>query len=193
MDEVRRALVLAPTPAASPVERLARRWSAVLAPLYELDGEVYVVLTRRSWNLRTHTGEVSFPGGGADPEDLSLWHTACREAHEEIGLEPEAVERIGELDHLSTITSGSVIIPYVGALQGQPALTPNPNEVDAILYVALSELLTEGVHHEERWGVPRVDHGIHFFLVPGDTIWGATGAMLFNLLRWLVPELERRG
>ena len=91
------------------------RESAVLAPLYELDGELHVVLTRRTWDLRSHQGEVSFPGGRKDDEDPDLWTTARREAHEEIGLAPDLVERIGELDHLSTITSQSFIVPYVGA------------------------------------------------------------------------------
>jgi 8-oxo-dGTP pyrophosphatase MutT (NUDIX family) len=71
------------------------RAAAVLAPLYEHDGELFVVLTRRTWELRSHSGEVSFPGGRQDDGDQHLWHTALREAHEEIALDPAGVSASG--------------------------------------------------------------------------------------------------
>src|SRR5690606_36354253 len=80
------------------------RASAVLAPLYEHEGELYVILTRRTWALRSHSGEVSFPGGRHDDGDPDLWETALRESREEIGLDTSVAERIGELDHLATVT-----------------------------------------------------------------------------------------
>ena len=158
------------------------RASAVLAPLYEENGEAVVVLTRRAQTLRTHRGEMSFPGGGSDPGDVDLWATASREAFEEIGLDRASVTRIGELDHLQTVTSRSFIVPYIGVLDGRPELVANPAEVELVVPVPLRELLTDGVYHEERWGLPPLDHPIHFFDVVGDTIWGATGAMLVNFL-----------
>jgi 8-oxo-dGTP pyrophosphatase MutT (NUDIX family) len=153
----------------------------VLAPLYELDGEVHVVLTRRAQHLRSHRGEVSFPGGGQEPGE-DLLDTALREACEETGLDRSAVEIIGELDHLQTVTSRSFIVPFVGVLPGRPALEPNPAEVELILHVPLDELLLDGVYREERWGLPPLDRPIYFFEVVGDTIWGATAHMLRNLL-----------
>lgn len=153
----------------------------MLAPVYEEDGQVKVVLTRRAQHLRSHRGEVSFPGGGQDPgEDLLT--TACREAHEEVGLDPAQVEIIGELDHLATVMSRSFIVPFVGALRGRPDLVPSPAEVELILHVALDDLLADGVYHEERWGLPPMDRPLVFFEIEGDTIWGATGTMLRNLL-----------
>ncbi len=128
----------------------AARASAVLAPFYELDGELYTVLTRRSWQLRSHTGEVSFPGGGQDDGE-SLREAALREAYEEIGLDPASVEIIGELDHLMTISSRSFIVPFVGLLARVPVLEPNPSEVDAVLHVPVRELLLDEVYREERW------------------------------------------
>jgi 8-oxo-dGTP pyrophosphatase MutT (NUDIX family) len=187
LDQIRRALALGPPPARSPMEGIAHA-SAVLAPLYEDDGEVWVVLTRRSWHLRSHRGEVSFPGGRQEPEE-TLWEAALREAWEEIDLDRSSVERIGELDHLSTVTSRSFIVPFVGVLPGRPQLTPNEHEVDAILHVPLSELLEPDVYRQERWSWgDGVDRPIHFFELVGDTIWGATGSMLVDLLGRVTAE-----
>jgi len=172
------------------------RPSAVLAPFYDLDGELYTVLTRRSWDLRSHTGEVSFPGGGQD-EGETLVEAALREADEEIGLDPSTVEVLGELDHLMTVSSRSFIVPFVALLPDVPVLHPNPREVDAILHVPVRELLLDEVYREERWrfavpppwvppdlvqtGEP-TERSIFFFELVGDTVWGATAAMLRHLL-----------
>lgn len=179
--DVRRALEAAPAPRLSPLEGTPTRASAVLAPVYEEGGEAWVVLTRRAQHLRSHRGEVSFPGGGREGEE-SLAATALRESREEVGLDPASVELVGELDHLETVMGRSWIVPYVGVLPGRPRLRPNPAEVELILHVPLAELLADGVCREERWGVPPRDRPMWFFEVVGDTIWGATARMLVNLL-----------
>jgi 8-oxo-dGTP pyrophosphatase MutT (NUDIX family) len=172
-------------------ERSARP-SAVLAACYEDDRETYVVLTRRARDLRAHRGEVSFPGGAVDPGER-LEAAAVREAHEEIGLDPASVEVLGELDHLTTITSRSFIVPFVAVLDGRPELVANPAEVDLVLRVPLAELLRDDVFHEEWWRHDRfgtlIDHPIFFFELAGDTVWGATAAMLRQFLA-LALELE---
>ena len=172
------------------------RASAVLAPFYDLDGELYTILTRRSWDLRSHTGEVSFPGGAQDPGE-SLVDAALREAFEEIGLDRAGVEVLGELDHLMTVTSRSFIVPFVAVLPDVPVLEPNPSEVDAVLHVPVRELLLDEVYREELWRfatappwVPPdlvatdepTERSIFFFELVGDTVWGATAAMLRHLL-----------
>jgi 8-oxo-dGTP pyrophosphatase MutT (NUDIX family) len=164
--------------------RPGTRRSAVLAALFERDGDTWVVCTRRSWELRTHRGEVSFPGGGEEAADGGdLMATALREAHEEVGLDPTAVEVLGELDHLTTVSSDRFIVPFVGVLAAPPeGLVAQPTEVEQIIEVRLAELLEPEVFHEERWWSLEVDHPIVFFDVEGDTIWGATGAMLHQLL-----------
>ncbi len=155
--------------------------SAVLVPLYEGADGLEVVLTRRDWNLRTHRGEVSFPGGRADPgEDLTT--TALREALEEVALDPARVEPLGELDHLTTVTRRAYIVPVVGLLAGRPDLHPNDGEVDAVLHVPLAELLRPEVFREERWGDEVNGRPVYFFELVGDTVWGATAAMLRQLL-----------
>lgn len=185
-------------------QRLPRP-SAVLAPLYDVrpgggtagtdgahgDGGAFVVLTRRTWGLRTHQGEVSFPGGRVEPGESPV-DGARREAHEEIGLDPAAVEIIGELDHLATVSSESFIVPYVGVLPERPETVPSPVEVEAVLHVPLAELLDPAVFREEVWTFPGgVDRPITFFELVGDTVWGATAALLRQLLGIVTGTLGR--
>ena len=161
----------------------ATRRSAVLVPLYETDDGVHVVLTRRSPRMRTHTHEVAFPGGAAEPVDPDLWHTALREAEEEIALDRGLPRPIGELDRLVTVTSASMVQPYVAALPHRPSLVPDPREVESILHVSLAELMSAEAWREELWrwndAPPRP---ITFFELVGDTVWGATASMIRQLL-----------
>ena len=159
-----------------------KRHSAVLIALYS-DPEPTVVLTRRTQQMRAHSGEVSFPGGGQDPGE-SLWDTACREAREEIQLDTTLARRIGELDHLTTVSSQARIVPYVARLSQPPSMTANPDEVDEIVLVSLSELLLPEVYREERWQWPgsNQQRPIYFFDLFGDTVWGATANLLRQLL-----------
>lgn len=174
----------------SPREGHVDRASAVLAAVYEHEGQAWVILTRRSAALRVHSGEVSFPGGGQDHgEDLQ--DTARREACEEIGLDPSLVDIIGELDHLSTITSNSFIVPFVAVLPARPHLHPSPAEVAAVLHVPLAELLDPATFREERWDIFGTDRPMWFFELVGDTVWGATAAMLRQLLGFATGTVER--
>jgi 8-oxo-dGTP pyrophosphatase MutT (NUDIX family) len=162
--------------------------SAVLVVLFEEEGEARVVLTRRAAHLRTHTGEVSFPGGRLDageaPEDGAL-----REAAEEVGLDPHAVELVGRLSQLSTFSSWTTITPVVGVLESRPALRANPHEVERVFDVSLAELASEEVFREERWELgTSPPFPVWFFELPDDTIWGATARVLVELLR-LVLEV----
>lgn len=168
------------------------RTAAVLVPLFEEDGETRVVLTRRAAHLRTHTGEVSFPGGrldgGETPEEA-----AAREACEEVGLDPLTVRVVGRLSPLSTFSSSSAITPVVATLPARPVLVPNPAEVEHVFDVALAELADPAIFREERWQVPgrsvsalSDDQGwfpVWFFELPHDTVWGATARILVELLR----------
>lgn len=165
--------------------------SAVLACFWEHEGATEVLLTRRSGHLRAHRGEVSFPGGRCDPGETPV-EAALREAYEEVALDPATVEVLGELDHLMTVTSRSFIVPFVAVLPGRPeGLVPSPAEVDTVLFVPVDELLLDEVYREElwTWTTPpawadrgQVERPIFFFELVGDTVWGATAAMLRQLL-----------
>ena len=158
--------------------------AAVLVALFEEGGEARVVLTRRTTTLPSHRGEVSFPGGKIlVGEDLRA--AALREAEEEIGLAPDAVEVVAELDHLATVASRFVLAPFAGLLEARPVLTPNPDEVDRAFDVSLAELLQDGVFHEERWEIFGEERPVFFFALVGDTVWGATARILYQLLALL--------
>jgi 8-oxo-dGTP pyrophosphatase MutT (NUDIX family) len=173
---------------ASPVETSGAAPSAVLIPFFEDEesgGGLHVMLTRRAWGLRTHRGEVSFPGGRCDLGE-SPADAAVREVWEETALDPARVEVLGELDHLTTVTRRAYIVPVVGLLSGHPDVTANPDEVDEVLLVSVAELMSPEVFREERWGSADLHRPVYFFELYGDTVWGATAAMLRQALALLV-------
>jgi 8-oxo-dGTP pyrophosphatase MutT (NUDIX family) len=163
------------------VEFPAGRHSAVLVALFQGERGAEVVLTRRSQTLNNHKGEISFPGGRLDPGETPV-QAALREAHEEVALDPELVTVVGELDHIATMVSRSHIVPVVGTLEGRPELRPSAGEVDRILTASLVDLLDAEVYREERWGLPPLDRAIHFFELEDETVWGATGRIMVQLL-----------
>jgi 8-oxo-dGTP pyrophosphatase MutT (NUDIX family) len=153
----------------------------VLVALVDGDRGAEVLLTRRSWQLRSHRGEVSFPGGRIDPGETAV-ETALREAREEVLLDPAHVEVRGQLPALSTFVSRSHIVPVVGRLTHRPELRPGTIEVDRIFFVPLVELLQPGVFHEEQWGSRPAGWPVVFFELEDETVWGATGRKLVDLL-----------
>lgn len=192
LDRLLRALRAAPPPQQMAPEQEEGRRSAVLVPVFEDDGEAWMVLTRRSQHLRNHRGEVSFPGGRQDDGE-ALVDTAQREAWEEIGLRPDDVDVVAELDHLITISSRSAVVPYVGVLPGRPLdLRPNPDEVELILTLPFRELLHDDTYHGELWDLWGAEREMAFFRVEGDTIWGATARILHGLLSLIVATPPSR-
>ncbi len=163
--------------------------AGVLVVMFEEAGEARLILTRRSTAMRTHRGEVSFPGGRLDPgEDATA--AAVREASEEVALAPVLVTVVGWLDPVMTMVSASLIRPVLATVERRPSLTPSPREVERIFDVSLAELAGPGIFHEERWSIPgRLVPGggdgsfpVWFFEVSGEMIWGATARMLHELL-----------
>jgi 8-oxo-dGTP pyrophosphatase MutT (NUDIX family) len=163
--------------------------SAVLVALFEESGESHVILTRRSFEMRSHRGEISFPGGRSH-EGETPTETALREAQEEVGLDPHTVTPYAWLSPIATFASSSAIFPIVGFLHGRPELVIEPSEVDRAFSTTLSDLVADGVFLEERWRRPLTRAGadedgffpLHFFKVPDDLIWGATARVLTELL-----------
>jgi 8-oxo-dGTP pyrophosphatase MutT (NUDIX family) len=169
------------------------RAAAVLVALFEEDDEARLILTKRPETLSTHQGQIAFPGGKFEPEtDVDLSAAALREAHEEIGLDPSAVEIVAELDHIGTVVSAFLIAPFVGVLADRPTLSPAPGEVTSVFDVSLSDLLADEAWREERWDVPWMqDAGMPFYELPDETVWGATARILTNLLEFLTAGIDR--
>lgn len=161
--------------------------AAVLVPIV-LREQPTVLLTVRSAKLSTHSGQVAFPGGKRDPQDVSAEATALREAQEEVGLAPANVEVLGRLPIYKT-GSAFNITPVVALVQPQPAYFPNPGEVADLFEVPLSFLLNPA-HHERR-GMEWQGINREWFAMPYQDgaqqryIWGATAGMLRNLYRFL--------
>ena len=171
-----------------PPARLSRRQeflgrpAAVLCALFDEDGEARVILTRRASTLRSHTGEVSFPGGRLEDGEEAV-DGALREAYEEVGIAPSTVEVLGMLSPLVTVAGQTIITPFVGVLPARPRLVPSVAEVDWAFDVSLAELVSDGVYHEELWDVPgEGSRELSFFELESDTVWGATGWMVRDLL-----------
>jgi len=169
--------------------------SAVMIALFEEDGELRIIFTRRSSKLRNHAHQVSFPGGRLD-EGEDFEQAAIREAQEEIGLDPSLVSVIGHLDPLRTASTKFRVQPIVVFLGSRPHLKANDAEVERIFDHSFSELLSPGVYHEEFWdrgdlGLPKEsDDELHilpvsFFEVSGDMIWGLTGRFLVQMVHLL--------
>jgi 8-oxo-dGTP pyrophosphatase MutT (NUDIX family) len=156
--------------------------AAVLLPLYGWPDEPGLVFTERRADLRRHAGEISFPGGRRDEGDADLAATALREAHEEIGLAPAAVELGEALPPTGTFVTRYRIHPFVGRIPhpGELDLQPNPAEVETVLTFSL-DVLRDGYDMRRlvRRGVP-----IHTptYEVEGHLIWGATARILGDLL-----------
>jgi 8-oxo-dGTP pyrophosphatase MutT (NUDIX family) len=157
--------------------------AAVLVAVVD-QAEPGVILTERPDTMRNHPGQISFPGGRIDPEDDGPIAAALREAEEEIGLHPSAVEIVGIADRYRTIT-GFEVTPVVGVIPPGLALRPCPGEVAGMFEAPLRHLL-EPTHQLVRtvmWrGRERSYYEIEY---EGRRIWGATAAMIVNLSRRL--------
>ena len=163
------------------------RPSAVLVGLFESSNGVEAILTRRSQNLTNHRGEISFPGGRLDAGE-SVLQAALRETQEEIGLSPEDVEVVGELNSMATVVSNSHIVPIVGRYRTPPKLHAVNNEVDRVFSVPLSELVRTDTYSQEHWIFDDREFQINFFYLDDETIWGATARILFQVMMLAVKH-----
>jgi 8-oxo-dGTP pyrophosphatase MutT (NUDIX family) len=158
--------------------------AAVLVPIVDHRSGLTVIFTKRTSHLKAHSGQVSFPGGKAEPEDPTPEFTALREAQEEIGLALERVEVLARLPDYRTRTGFSVT-PVVGLLTPPFALTPDPREVEEVFEVPLAFLLDPANHLRESRELQGRKVAYYVMRYESRTIWGATAGMLVNLYRHL--------
>ena len=164
--------------------------AAVLIPLYEKEGEYQVLLTKRSAELEYHKGQICFPGGSHHDEDGSLKDTALREAYEEVGIRPEDVEILGELDSMGTLTSHFLITPFVGIIPYPYEFKVNRQEIDELVEVPLSALADGGNYREEAFTHEGVTGKAGFFNYKDKIIWGATARILRQLVDLLFKKVD---
>jgi 8-oxo-dGTP pyrophosphatase MutT (NUDIX family) len=159
--------------------------AAVLVPLYS--DRLTLILTERRSDLRRHAGEISFPGGRQDRPDEDLRSTALREAEEEIGLDPTAVDLVGALPPVGTFVTGYRVFPFVGIVQPGQVWRPQATEVAQVLEFGVADLIAG--HEMQRLLRKGVPIKTPTYTVDGHLVWGATARILESLLERLAPIL----
>jgi 8-oxo-dGTP pyrophosphatase MutT (NUDIX family) len=158
-----------------------RRPAAVLVPFVRRGEGLFVLFTRRSEHLRQHAGQISFPGGGVDADDADAVAAAVRETHEETGIAPALVEPFGYLDRLDTV-SGYSVTPVAGFVDESYCARLQEDEVDEVFEVPLAFIVDPSSLSRERILWRGRERDIFAFQWESRRIWGATAAILKNLL-----------
>jgi 8-oxo-dGTP pyrophosphatase MutT (NUDIX family) len=175
-DHLRSALI--PAGEAVPTNTRGSTDAAVLAPLFGVGERAGLVFTERREDLRRHAGEISLPGGRPERGE-DLLSAALREAEEEIGLDPAAVEVLGALPPVSTVVTGYMIHTFVGLIPTGLAFEPNPSEVAAVLLLHVDELESGfAMRRLVRRGIPIKTET---YVVGDHLVWGATARILTAL------------
>ncbi len=164
------------------------RAAAVLVPLRLRNGKLQLILTRRTEHLPHHAGEISFPGGGVDPQDIDDWATALRETQEEVGVAPDQVEYLGRLDDCYSIHNYRVSC-HVGLLSADIDFSLDPGEIAELIELPLAALSDPQIYHQENWQHQGRNMPVDFYTLDGNVIWGMTGGILKQLLQRLSPLL----
>ena len=164
--------------------------AGVVIPAIDRDEGHHLVFTKRADHLEEHPGQMSFPGGGREPEDSDILATALREGNEEIGLRPEEADVVGRLDDIRTITEYAVT-PFVARVTDRE-YDPDDSEVAEVVALPLAGFVDPDNHEHERRTHPHYGEIlIHYFHVDGYTVWGATGRIVVQLLEmttdWRAP------
>jgi 8-oxo-dGTP pyrophosphatase MutT (NUDIX family) len=174
-------LALNPVAAPTPPDLVP---AGVLIPLFFKEDLAHLLFTQRTFTVKDHRGQISFPGGVRHADDPDLRATALRETHEEIGLDPKVVEVLGVLEQVDTIT-GYHIIPFLGLIPHPYDFQPSPLEVKRLLLLPL-----EGFYEARRWSSGNYHYKgtiirVCYWRGNGEVIWGATARILLHLLAHL--------
>ncbi|MFW5691441.1 MAG: NUDIX hydrolase [Chloroflexota bacterium] len=145
------------------------------------NGVLHSVLTRRTEHLRGHSGQISFPGGRRDPDDVSFTATALRETCEELGICEDRVDLLGHLASFYIPPSHYNVYPTVGVMQAEPVFEPNPYEVAQVIPLPLHVLLDPGIKRVDTREFNGMKIQIPYYDVDGHQVWGATAVMLSEL------------
>jgi len=159
--------------------------AAVVAPLFERNGELGIVLIKRSENIGVHRGQIGFPGGMVEPGDnQDLLQTALREAEEELGIIPSEVTILGRLSDRHTVVSNILVSPFVGEISFPYSFSPDPVEVESFHSIFLKSLLETRQEAEGSFDLPEP-----IYLLGTFPVWGLTARIIEELTVVLEPVL----
>jgi len=164
---------------------------AVIVPLFQREGQIFVLLTKRTENLSIHKGQISFPGGKKEPNDKTIFHCALRETLEEVGIPPEKIALLGALDQLKTFGSNVLLTPFVCEVAFPFELKPNSGEVEEVIEIPFKELLKNEKKKKKTIQVDKIKEKIiYYFDYKHWTVWGATAQILHQLVTLVRPVLD---
>lgn len=163
--------------------------ASVLILLFQKKDTWYTVLMKRTSRFKNdkHKGQISFPGGQAEPFDVDKAATALRETEEEIGVPASDITILGGLTDLYIPVSNFLVNPYVGYYEGEPDFRPEKNEVAEIIQVPLSELLNDSIRKIKDLDLPNgfTLENVPYFDIENHVVWGATSMILSEFIHVL--------
>lgn len=165
-----------------------KKQGAVLIAFYENEAGIHFPLIQRPDYDGVHSGQIALPGGKYEEGDTDLVTTALRESHEEVGIDPNQVTVIGQLSSFYVGASNFQVLPVIGFLERPPLLIPEPSEVAEIVEGPLGDFLRPDAIKERTLHVRGFPLIAPYFDVKGKVIWGATAAMLSELMM-IIDEL----
>lgn len=166
---------------ASKKKKDSMKKAAVLVGLFKKNDEWCFSLIRRPMNEKNHPGQIALPGGAMEKNE-TLMNTALREAFEEVGIKPEDVKIIGQLTPIPVPVSEYLIYPFVGVIDYEPEWVINEDEVEKIFILKMSELISSDNGYTEMWDLRGNKVEVPIFKVMNETVWGATAAVLSELI-----------
>jgi 8-oxo-dGTP pyrophosphatase MutT (NUDIX family) len=182
-EKLRQCLALRPKRQISDATRVP---AAVVLPVFYKNSEYWILFIKRTETVKYHKGQISFPGGRRETKDLTLRDTALRELCEEIGVPPDNVELLGELDDSVTVTSNYLISTFVGLIPYPYEFKPDPREIAYIIEIPISALLDESCLREEKGVTEEENNIVYYFDYQDKVIWGATARILKQFLEiWM--------
>lgn len=155
---------------------------AVLIPIYQKNDDYYIIFTKRTEELSTHKGQISFPGGKIEEQDKTLVDCAIRETEEEIGIPPEKIAVLGELDQIKTTGSNILLSAYVSLVDYPFKIKINEKEVESIITVPLREIIDENKWKKEMIENNGQKCSYWIYPVNEEIIWGATAFLVRQLI-----------
>jgi 8-oxo-dGTP pyrophosphatase MutT (NUDIX family) len=165
--------------------------AAVLVLFLFRGGVPALVFGKKTEDVPHHKGQFSFPGGVVRSSDPSVVETALREAEEEVGLDPGAVEVLGLFHDIPTTVTNFVITPVLALARGEPTFRPDGREIERVIEIPLAHLLDPTAFREEEWERGGARRSVLFVSYGEDVVWGTTGRILREVLDAVFPEIAR--